>query len=390
MQTTRRQFLTAAAATAGALRLSSLARGAENSKRQYRAAVIGRTGGGDYGHGYERIFAGLNNVVVEAIADENAEGLQKAAERSGAKRTYRDYREMLEQEKPDLVSIAPRLPDCHPAMALAAIKVCRGIFMEKPFTETLAEADAILAAAETKGVKIQLAHNRRWTPDFVRARALIAEGFLGQVRQIRCQGKQDSRVGGEDMIVLGTHDFDFMRFCFGDPQWCQASVTMGGRDITRADVHRGHEPILVAGDTIHALFAFPQNIMLHWSSVKTTEEWGGPQRGRWAFEIIGTRRILAYQDGFGFAYLDSPFLAHKDDRGKWLPLPEPKTFAWPDHERHPIKSLIHALETDTQSICSGDDGRWTIEMLAAVYESQRTRARVSFPLADRTNPLLRM
>ena len=52
-------------------------------------------------------------------------------------------------------------------------------------------------------------------------------------------------------------------------------------------------------------------------------------------------------------------------------------------------SLIHAIETNTQPVCSGYDGRWAVEMVAAVYESERTKARVSFPLKDRGNPLLR-
>ncbi len=154
MKTTRRTFLNSAAAATGALCLAPLAFAAEapQSTRRYRAAIIGRTGGGDYGHGYDQIFKGLENVDVEAIADRDPAGLQKAAARCGARRQYTDYREMLEKEKPDLVSIAPRHPDCHPELALAAIAVCRGIFIEKPFTETAAAADQILAAAEKRGV----------------------------------------------------------------------------------------------------------------------------------------------------------------------------------------------------------------------------------------------
>jgi hypothetical protein len=56
-------------------------RGADNSPR-YKAAIIGRTGGGDYGHGFDTIFEGIENVSVEAIADENEAGLAKAAQRS--------------------------------------------------------------------------------------------------------------------------------------------------------------------------------------------------------------------------------------------------------------------------------------------------------------------
>ncbi|MBN2505092.1 MAG: Gfo/Idh/MocA family oxidoreductase [Verrucomicrobia bacterium] len=386
MRTTRRKFIAMAAAAAAWAK--SPARSADAPAKRYRAAIIGRTGGGDYGHGYDQIFNGLENVTVVAVADPDAAGRQTAAQRSGAARQYADFRDMLRREQPDLVSIAPRQPDCHPDMCLAAIEAGASLFIEKPFTETPADADRILAAAERKGARIVVAHTRRWTPMFVKAGALLRQGWVGQVRAVRCQGKQDARAGGEDMIVLGTHDFDLMRFYFGNPRWCQASVTVGGRDIGKADVRFGKEPIRVAGDTIHALFAFPENVMLHWSSVTASGPWAG-QRGRWGFEILGTRRCMAYQDGLGFVGLDSPFLAHTADTPRWRPLPEPEAFPWPEHHRHPVRSLIHAMETSTQPACSGHDARWTIEMVAAVYEAQRTHARVKFPLADRENPLLK-
>lgn len=262
--------------------------------------------------------------------------------------------------------------------------------MEKPFTETPADADAVLEAARARGVPIQIAHNRRYTAEFVQAKALIEQGLIGDVRQVEIHGKQDARVGGEDLMVLGVHDFDLMRFYFGDPLWCQASVAQDGRPITRADVRQGREPILVAGNTIHALFAFPHDRMLHWASIKRDDGWNtGGGREKWAIEILGTKGILAYQSATGFRWLDSPFFAHKDNPPQWQPLPTPTPWEWPEHARHPIKSLMHAIETGTPPICSGDDGRWAIEMVAAVYEAERTKSRVTFPLADRTHPLTR-
>jgi|YelNatPaOPRAMG01_1025707.scaffolds.fasta_scaffold04492_4 predicted dehydrogenase len=389
---TRRRFLATSATVCTGLVWGSWAGAGDPTERVWRAAIIGRTGGGDYGHGYDQIFKGFHNISVEAVADADSEGLRKAAERSGAKRQYRDYRQMLEKEKPDLVSIAPRHPDCHRPMALAAIEVCRGIIMEKPMTETPAEADEILAAADRRGVKICVGHTRRYTAEFVRVRALLQQGLIGTVRQVRIQGKQDQRAGGEDLLVLGTHDFDLMRFYFGDPYWCMASVTVGERDITRADVHQGREPVWVAGDTVHAMFGFPNNVMVSWHSVKTADHWNSPfsKQEKWAFEILGTKGIIAYQSGLDFAWLDSPFLAQLDGAVGWRPLPQPKDWSWPDHARHPVKDLIHAIQTDTQPVCSGYDGRWAVEMVAAVYESQRSRARVNLPLAERTHPLLRL
>ncbi len=392
MKANRRDFLQGSGALSGTVFLAQQSKTADSSaqKKQYKGAIIGRTGGGNYGHGFDTIFQNIEKVSVEAIADVDPEGLKEAAKRSDAKRQYLDYQEMLAKEKPDIVSIGPRQPDCHKDMALAAIETGCHIYMEKPMTESVDEADAILKAAEQKGIKIGVGHVRRYSVEFRIIKALIEEGFAGTVLEVRVQGKQDSRVGGEDLIVLGTHDFDLMRFYFGDPYWCFASVTQNGEDITKEDIHQGREPITVGGDTIRAMYAFPQNIQCYWNSVKTGDHWNTrfANRDKWQFEIRGTKRIIIYQSGYGFAYLDSPFPAHKKSGMEWKNLPQPNNWEIPHHEKHPILNLIHAIENDTQPLCSGNDGRWTIEMVSAVYQSQKEKQRIPFPLQFRKNPLL--
>lgn len=391
MSPNRRTFLKTGGGLAGAFLFGPVRfpQVLAQASKQYKAAIIGRTGRGDYGHGFDTIFNNLPNVSVEAIADENAAGLQKAAARSGAKRSYLDYREMLAKEKPDLVSIAPRHPDCHKDMALAAIEAGAHIYMEKPMTETVEEADAIVEAAERKGIKIALGHVRRLMPEFRRLKQLLDEEFVGTVLEVRVQGKQDSRVGGEDLIVLGTHDFDFMRWCFGDPLWCFAAVFQDGREAAAKDVRKGSEPILVAGDTIRSTYAFPKNLQFYWNSVKTSDHWNKRpfDRENWVLEIHGTKRMMMFQSSYGTAYLDSPFPAHKSGDLIWKDLPEPKQSHVPDHEKHAIKSLIHAIETDGKPFCNARDGRWAIEMVAAVYASHKRKGPVSFPLESRKNPL---
>jgi predicted dehydrogenase len=355
--------------------------------KKYRAAVIGCTGKGDYGHGYERIFAGLPNVTIEAIADPDDAGRAKAAVSSGAKRQYADYREMLAKEKPDLVSIATRCPRLHKDMAIAAIEVCKGLFMEKPFTETLPDADAIIAEAEKRKVKIAVAHNKRYAPEFIQVKALLEDQFAGAVRMVRIQGKQDQRAGGEDLVVLGVHDFDMLRFFFGDPLWCSATVSVKGKDAEIGDARRGKEPITVMGDTINAMFGFQKNIVASWSSVLTDDDWNTKKTDveRWSFEIHGSKRIIAQQGGF--MWLDSPFLMQRNESVKWQKLPPVPDGQVPDYRKHMMKDLIHAIESDTQPACSGNDGRWAVEMVSAIYLSHLNRARVDFPLKQRKHPL---
>jgi predicted dehydrogenase len=362
---------------------------AADSPAPLRAAIIGHTGGGYYGHGYDRIFTDLESVEVVAVADPDDAGRAEAVKRAGAARGYADYRQMLAREKPDLVSIAFRHPRRHAEVALAALEAGAHLFIEKPLTETLADADRIVAAAERRGAKVVVAHNRRYDAAFQQVRALLAEGFIGQVREVHVHGKQDGRSGGEDLTVLGTHDFDFLRRCFGDPLWCSATVLQAGRLATLADAREGREPIRVLGDTIRAQFGFPGNVAATWESVRADDGWNQPQgpREHWSFEILGTRRVLAYQSGAGFAFLDSPYLLHPAGDVRWQPLPAPQAAPAPPHQRHMGRDLAHAVRTGATTLCSAHDGRWAVEMVTAVYRSHLTGARVGFPLADRRDPL---
>jgi len=390
----RRSFIKHSGLLAGASYWSAKRIAAASSSPTYKAAVIGRTGGGDYGHGLDTIFNGLENVTLAAVADANPEGLKAAAQRTGAPRAYLDFHEMLEKEKPDLVSIASRQPDGHREMALAALEAGAHLYIEKPITEFPREADDILAAAQARGLKIAVAHTRRFMDHFLIIEQLLREEYFGQILELRFQGKQDARVGGEDLIVLGSHDMDIMRFFLhADPHWCFASVTVGGRDATPADVHRGQEPYTVAGDTIRAEYQFPGNISFRWSSVKGSPEWNqnyayqDKKLSKWGFEIFGTKRILTFQESVGAFVLDAPFLALMDSRLAWKPLDAVRKYTKPANLTHPIRDLIHAIETDTQPHCGGEDARWAVEMVCAAYHSHKAKARVPFPLTDREHPL---
>ena len=88
---------------------------------QYRAAIIGHTGQGDYGHGLDIVYDDIPEVEVVAVADPDAEGLAAARERIDAANAYVDYREMLEREEFDLVNVCPRVVTPHAAMVIAAV-----------------------------------------------------------------------------------------------------------------------------------------------------------------------------------------------------------------------------------------------------------------------------
>src|SRR5262249_53008771 len=179
----RRHFMRLASMT-GVLAATDLS-GLAEPVMKFKAAVIGHTGRGDYGHGLEGIFNNRPNVDGVALADPDAEGRAKAVAKIGARHGYADYRGKLDKEPPNRVSIAMRQSEQHHAIALAALKLGAHIYCEKPFVMWPAESDELLAEADKRGLKIAVAHTMRMSPLIVGLKQAIEEGQIGDIVEAR-------------------------------------------------------------------------------------------------------------------------------------------------------------------------------------------------------------
>jgi len=364
------------------------------SPRGYRAGVIGHTGRGHYGHGLDLALVGLPGVRLVAVADPDDDGRRRAKARTGAERGYADYREMLAKEALDLVAVAPRWPDQHAAMVIAAAQAgVRAIYCEKPLARSLEEADRMLAACAQAGTKVAVAHQNRAFPGPRLAQELIAGGKIGRLRTMQAFGKMDERGGGQDLLVLGPHMLDLMRLFAGDARWCHARVTQAGREVTAADaVPAAEEGGWIAGDDIVAEYGFDRGITGTFQSVRSDDGGGNPY---FRLELGGTGGLLTFwssPDSPVYAF-PGPF-AGPDRCGEWEVL-QPASPAGTDAhgEAHAanqaiVRALLAAVESGGQPLASGDDARAALEMALAVYESHRQNARIALPLANREHPLL--
>ena len=377
----RRTFTqSAAAALAGA-----------QTGRGYRAAIIGHTGRGNYGHDWDRAFHGFPSVEVLAVADPDDAGRRKAMERSGARREYRDYRQMLDREKPDVVAICPRWLDQRVAMVTAAAEHGAHILLEKPFARDLEDADRMVAAVEKHGVKVQVGHTARPHPVVRQVRRMLREGAIGRLMEMRARGKEDRRAGGEDLMVLGTHCFDLMRLFAGDPRWVFAHVTQGGREADRGLAREGTEPVgPVAGDEVAALFAWEGGAHGYFGS-KASDVTAGT---RFGVTLYGSRGVIAVPLG---AVPNEPAMilrteswAMEGGRGGWEriePPPDGRDGARESANAMMVADLLDAIARQREPVCGARDGRWAVEMVMGVYQSQLQGGRVAFPLRDRRHPL---
>jgi predicted dehydrogenase len=134
-------------------------------------------------------------------------------------KVYADYRELLERERPDLVSVVT--PDHLHAPVVHAALDCgaRMILCEKPLAITLDEADAMIDAARRAGVTITVEYTRRWMPEYVEARRLVRSGAIGPLSQIIAHS------GGPRAMLWRnhTHVLDIVSYLAdSEPEWAWA------------------------------------------------------------------------------------------------------------------------------------------------------------------------
>lgn len=388
----RRQFLVTATASGVAL-----AARAADPGRKLRVAVIGHTGRGIYGHGLDTVWLRAPETEIVAVADADAAGLAAAQKRLKVSKGYSNYRAMLAETKPDIVAICPRHIDQHRDMALAAVESgARGIFMEKPFCRTPAEADEIVAACEKRQVKLALGHRGRYDPVLPVVAQMVKDGAIGRLLELRGRGKEDDRGGALDLWVLGSHLLNLAHFVAGKPLACSAIILQNGSPATRADVQEGAEGVgPIAGNEVHARYEMELGVPLFFDSVRKA----GNRAAGFGLQLIGTLGIIDLRtDQQPFAHLvpGSPFGPAKEPR-PWIPIstagagkPEPINDLKEQVASHllTVRDLIAAMREDRAPLCSARDGRVTVEMICAVFESHRLNGqRVTLPLQKRVNPL---
>lgn len=364
--------------------------------KRYRVAIIGRTGHGDYGHYFDTMWNYVAGAEVVALADDDEAGRAVAGERVHAPRTYADYREMLERERPEIVAVASRWCDCHFEMISACAAIGAHVIAEKPLVPTIEEADKLAAICEKAGVKVAVGHHVRYTPELRTALQMVSDGVIGDVLEVRARCKEDHRGGAEDYSLLGSHMVDAFRAFLGDARWCFARVTTEGEPLQARHVQHGNEGIgLAGGDRIDAVYGFDAVPVAHLSSHRNA----ATSPSRFGVRLHGTRGALALEPG------TSALLSHTTDPGwgrdgrPWQPLPAPPDAAAqaaPDGnwllraDLRMAADLFDAIENDRQPLCSLYDGRAAWEMIMAVYASQLAGAPVALPLANRAHPLAKL
>lgn len=181
---------------------------------KYRTALIGS---GWWGTNIMQFAVQSAQCTMVALCDVDTRQLTYAADQlrkwtSDKPALYKDYRELLQKEKPDIVIIAT--PDhWHPLIAISAIESGANVYVEKPVGHTINEGKAMVAAARRKGAIVQVGLHRRVSPHNKSAIEFIQSGKAGKIGMVRAFVHYSGGAGTKIKDMEPPKELDWNMWC---------------------------------------------------------------------------------------------------------------------------------------------------------------------------------
>ena len=332
------------------------------------------------------VKAVLNNgLEFAAVCDVDQQQMESLLAKQGLEKDhsiarYTDYRKMVEEVQPELVGIATE-SGVHAQIALYCIDHGVNCIIEKPIAMSMKDADEIVRRSEEKGVKVSACHQNRFNIAVQETRKALEAGRFGKLShgsvhvrwnrnktyydQAPWRGRWASDGGA--LMNQCIHGIDLLRWMFGDEVEEVYGQTrqqfhhyLEAEDVGMAVVKFKNGAIATIEGTTNV---YPQNLeeTLYIFGEKGTVKIGGKS----------TNNI----DVWDFADEEA-----RDDANKGLK--EATSNVYGNGHTSLYADMIDAIEHDRKPYVDAAAGRNALELVLAIYKSQKEGAPVKLPLKD--------
>lgn len=324
---------------------------------------------------------GLDIVAICDIDPANMEDKRVKFELSETTRDYVDYREMLRQERPELVAIATESGK-HAEIALDCMEAGCHLIIEKPIALSLADADAIIQKAEKKGVKVCACHQNRFNKSIQKIREAVEKKRFGKMLYgtahirwnrgyeyySRAKWRGTWEQDGGALMNQCIHNIDLLRWMMGD----EIEEVCGMTD-------RLNHPYIEAEDLGIALIKFKNGA---YGIVEGTTDIfpHNLEETLYLFGQKGTVKAGGHSvniiEEWNFAdCLDEP----EEVKAKFHENP-PNIYGYGHIPLY--KDVIEAIENDRAPKVDAKAGKRALELVLAIYKSAAEGTRVKLPLDE--------
>jgi predicted dehydrogenase len=336
-------------------------------------------------------------IILQSIVGRTEHARTQLRERYGWLSDSNDWRAAIRQPGVALVDIATPT-DIHAEIAIAALEAGKHVLCEKPLAMTVAEAEAIQAAARNSAARFAVAFNYRFVPAIQLARQIIAEGRLGRIYHFRGRYLQDwlaspevpmswrldrQQAGSGVLGDLGAHIIDLAHVLVGPMTEVQGQATTlvserGTLDGKTAGVTVDDASSFLARFANGAVGVFETSRMATGSKNRNQIEIEG-ERGAIRFDLERLNELEFYSAddpprlrGFRTILATEPrhpFLEH------WWP--PGHVLGWEHAHIHLIASFLNDIVTGETTAPTIADGVACQRVLEAVEQSAASGCRLA-------------
>lgn len=326
-----------------------------------------------------------NNLEIVAVCDILPEKMDAILEKydlneKNSIKKYTDYKQMIQEEKPELVSIATE-SGIHAEIALYCIDNNVNVIIEKPMAMSIEDADKIIALSEEKNVKVSACHQNRFNVAIQELRKAVEAGRFGKlshgsihVRWNRNKGYYDQapwrgtwEQDGGALMNQCIHGIDLLRWMMGD----EIEEIYGA---TRQQFH----DYLEAEDVGMAVIKFKNGAI---GTIEgTTNVY--PQNLEETLYIFGENGTVKI-GGTSTNNIDVwDFADETDADARNKELKEATSNVYGNGHTSLFADVKDAIENDRKPYVDAVAGRNALEVVLSIYKSQKIMKPVKFPLKD--------
>lgn len=318
------------------------------------------------------------DAEIIAVASPTEAHVREFARHHGIPNYFTDVHDMLTLDGIDMIVIgAPNIFHCE--ITLAAAKAGKHVVVEKPLCMNLAEADRMIEACKTAGVKLMYAEELCFTPKYVRLKALLDEGALGDPVLLKQSEKHDGphadhfwdveRSGGGVTMDMGCHAIEFFRWMLGRPKIKSVYAQMGTHVHT--DKTKGDDNAIIILEFENGVTAVAEESWTKLGGMDDRAEVHGTKGQAYA-DVLQGNSILTYStQGVGYAVEK----AGNTVGWSFTMYEEIWNYGFPQEFAH----FVDCVKNDRPPLVTGEDGRAVLEAIYAAYESAGTGKKVYLP-----------
>ncbi len=364
------------------------------------AAVIGLGVGGRHVEAY----AALAESNLVAVCDTNPDRLAPVA-KAYQVTPYRDVQALLQDPRVEVVSVATPHPS-HASLAIAAMESGRHVIVEKPMTVNLGEADAMIECARRTGRTLGVIFQRRFWPASLRGRKAIADGKIGVPVSGECElswwrtetyyrhdpwrGRWDTEGGGV-LCNQGIHAMDMFQWYMGEVE----AVWARWANLTHPYIEVEDNAVAVVILRNGALGTIRMSTSSRYSRTRVTVH---GSNGASVSVLEEPEGSVGYNDLWtipGEESVRDESLREQVEKGEYIYQPghhpeyaptwytgyQYKKPADPSYHALQLQDFLQAIQQGREPLVNGEEGRKSLELMMAIYQSGRTGQLVSLPLA---------